>query len=278
MAISFPDGAWTGGRSGNEVYKVAYYMNVGLRDGQEDCIFVNGSVFQEKKFEAVAVQDLGKELLLFAVCDGMGGHAKGEWASRFVCEKLKENYRDLRFSRDSTELLVEKIQNQIENEMVSDSGTTIAGVVLEGGRAHIFNVGDSRVYKITKGGIFYMSHDHSLVQSSVDHGDISPDEAFAHPYKNVIEFGIGDVFRNEWAKGGKAVHITEDLLGADEWYLVCSDGVNDVMRDQEIYAILRDDPLGGLSAFVGSLEERMKDNFSFILVAGEEAGQGSGCA
>lgn len=253
------------------MHKVAYYMNIGQRDGQEDCIFVDGRVFQERKFDAVAVQEVAGERALFAVCDGMGGHAKGEWASRFVCEKLKEHYRDLDFSRSSTEFLIEKIQNQIENETANGSGTTVAGVVLEKDRAHIFNVGDSRVYKITGGGIFYMSHDHSLVQGSVDRGDITPEQAFTHPYKNVIEFGIGDVFRNEWAGGGKAVHITEDRLGADEWYLICSDGVNDVMRDHEIFDVLRDDPFSGLSAFIGSLEERMKDNFSFIVVAGQDS-------
>jgi serine/threonine protein phosphatase PrpC len=245
-------------------------MNVGLRDGQEDCIFVNGTIVQERKFASVAVQEIGDGLLLCAVCDGMGGHDRGEWASRFVCEKLKEHYRGLDFSRNSTELLIERIQNQIENETANGSGTTVAGVVLEKDRAHIFNVGDSRVYKITGGGIFYMSHDHSLVQGSVDRGDITPEEAFTHPYRNVIEFGIGDVFRSEWAGGGKAVHIAEDRLGAGEWYLICTDGVNDVMRDHEMYDVLRGDPFGRLSAFIGSLEERMKDNFSFILVAGPD--------
>jgi serine/threonine protein phosphatase PrpC len=249
------------------LYKIAYYMNIGSRDGQEDCIFVDGRVFQESIFEKVSVKDIRKAKALFAVCDGMGGHAKGEWASRFVCEKLKTNLRKFEFSRDATGFLLEKIQNQIENEMVGNSGTTIAGVALERDRAEIFNVGDSRVYKITRTGMMCMSHDHSLVQSGVDRGDIPPDEAFAHPHKNVIEFGMGDVFRNEWAKGDKVSHIRADLFGADEYYLICTDGVNDVLMDDEMYDMLRVDPFGKLAGFVESLKRRMKDNFSFILIA-----------
>ncbi len=252
------------------MYKVAYYMNVGSRDSQEDCIFVDGKVFQENSFEKVAVGKSRKSNVLFAVCDGMGGHSRGEWASKFVCEKLRVNLRNFHSSRNGAEFLVEKIQNQMENEMVGNSGTTIAGVALRGDRAEIFNAGDSRVYKITRGGIVYMSHDHSLVQSGVDRGEISPDEAFTHPYKNVIEFGLGDVFKNEWAKGDRATYGRDDYLGEDEYYLICTDGVNDVLRDEEMYDLLDGDPFGGLSVFVESLKERMKDNFSFILIARHE--------
>ncbi len=245
-------------------------MNIGLRDSQEDCIFVDGKVFQERSFPKVAVAKKRKDNVLFAVCDGMGGHSRGEWASRFVCEKLKENLRNFHSSRNSVEFLIEAIQNKMENEMVSNSGTTIAGVALRDDRAEVFNAGDSRVYKITGGGITYVSHDHSLVQSGIDRGDISPAEAFAHPYKNVIEFGMGDVFKDAWARGDRATYRKDDYLAEGEYYLICTDGVNDVLRDEEMDKILDGDPFGNLSALVEFLKERMKDNFSFILVARRE--------
>ncbi|HWR57383.1 MAG TPA: protein phosphatase 2C domain-containing protein [Thermodesulfovibrionales bacterium] len=248
------------------MFTVAYYMNMGLRDGQEDCIFVNGAVFQQNKFEGIAVRRIKKEKALFAVCDGMGGHSRGEWASRFVCEKLKTGLKYPGFSRDAVELLMENIQNWIENEMVDNSGTTVAGVAMKGSESIIFNAGDSRVYKITKGDIQYMSHDHSLVQRSVDLGYISQKDAFSHPHKNVIEFGIGDVFKIEWAEGAREVCIREDVLGSEEYYLICSDGVNDVLRDEEILETLSPDPLKGCDELVARAAKRMKDNLSFILI------------
>jgi len=246
--------------------RVAYYMNIGLRDGQEDCIFVNGKVFQERMFERVGAITTEETRGVFAVCDGMGGHSRGEWASKFVCGALQDSLGHFQYSREFIEHLTEGIQNRIENETVENSGTTVAGVVLEGGNAIIFNAGDSRVYKITKKNLLYLSHDHSLVQYYVDIGYLSRDEAFSHQHKNVIDFGIGDVFKADWAEGPKKIHIRDDVLGRDECYLICTDGLNDVMKDDEIFASLHPDPFERLSGFVNTLEERMKDNVSFILI------------
>lgn len=247
------------------MYTVAYYMNIGKRDSQEDCIFVNGAVHQQNKPGKVVVKKIKKEKALFAVCDGMGGHSKGEWASRFVCERLKAFLKEPAFSGDPVDLIVERIQNQIENEMVDNSGTTIAGVAIDNDKSTIFNAGDSRVYKITGKDIHYMSHDHSLVQSSVDRGLISQQDAFSHPHKNVIEFGLGDVFKGDWADGLRQVYIRHDALGDKEYYLICSDGVSDVLRDEEIFDALHPDPIGKSGDLVDRVVERMKDNFSFIL-------------
>lgn len=248
------------------IYKVAYHMNIGLRDNQEDCVFVNGKVIQENKLKRTGVKRVRGDKALFAVCDGMGGHSKGEWASRFVCQKLKDNLEYFEFSGEYIQGLIEKIQKQAEKEGAGNSGTTVAGVALKGDNARIFNAGDSRVYKITGKDIVYMTHDHSLVQSNVDKCYISQDEAFNHPHKNVIEFGIGDIFKNEWDKGDKNVYIKNDVLGADEYYLICTDGVNDVLRDKEIFDILHNNPFERCSEFMEYLNGRMNDNFSFIII------------
>lgn len=247
-------------------YKIAYHMNIGLRGNQEDCIFVNGEIIQEDKLENVKVKAIEGDKALFAVCDGMGGHSKGEWASRFVCTKLNDNLEHFQFSKEFVQDLIGTIQKGMENEGIENNGTTIAGVALEGREAKIFNTGDSRVYKISRQDIIYLSHDHSLVQSGVDQGYISEDETFNHPQKNVIEFGIGGIFKNEWDKGDKKVNIKDDVLGADEHYLICTDGVNDVMRDNEIFDILHNNPLERCSEFIEYLNERKNDNFSFIIV------------
>lgn len=247
-------------------YKVAYYMNIGRRDNQEDCIFINGRIFQKNKFRNAHVMMIRGSRALCAVCDGMGGHAKGEWASRFVCEKLKDYLKHFTFSRDTIQHLFNEIQERIEKEGIKDNGTTVACAILEDGKNIIFNAGDSRIYKITNEAILCISHDHSLVQSIVDKGYLSQDEAFIHPHKNVIEFGIGDVFRRAWSKGDKEVFIKDDVLNKDEYYLICTDGVNDVLRDEEIYDMLYPDPFVRYPEFIECLKERMKDNLSFIVI------------
>ena len=247
-------------------YRVACYMHIGLRGNQEDCIFVNGKVFQSKKFRNTHVRKVKGSTTLFAVCDGMGGHAKGEFASRFVCEKLKEYLKQITFSTEFIRNIFSNIQEQVIKEDIRSSGTTVACIAFENGNAKIANAGDSRVYKITNGDIAYLSHDHSYVQEMVDEGFLSKEQAFDHPHRNVIQFGIGDVFQNQWVSHDQQVYITDDVLDNDVYYMLCTDGVHDILRDNEIQSILYPDPFAHTGNFIECLKERMKDNFSFIIV------------
>ena len=247
-------------------FKIACYMDIGLRETQEDCIFVNGKIYQQNTFKRFSSQTIRGSKGVFAVCDGMGGHTRGEWASRFVCERLREYRRDIACSRENLEGMFKKLQQDIEGENAVNCGTTVACVVSDGGHTMICNTGDSRVYKVTPDDIIYLSHDHSFVQSMVDQGYLSQDDFFRHPNRNVIEFGIGEIFKTKWDRAAKEVYIKNDLLHAGEYYLLCTDGVNDVLKDREIYDILRADPLGRVNELIGSIRQDMKDNFSFILV------------
>jgi serine/threonine protein phosphatase PrpC len=247
-------------------FKIACYMDIGLRENQEDCIFVNGKIYQQNTFKRPSAQTIKGPKALFAVCDGMGGHSKGEWASRFVCQKLKDYRKDFTCSRENLQNVFKKMQLKIEGEASMNCGTTVACVVSDGDHAMICNTGDSRVYKITADGIFCLSHDHSFVQSMVDQGYLSQDDVFRHPNRNVIEFGIGDIFKKRWDRGDSEVYIKDDILHAGEYYLLCTDGVNDVLRDNEIYDILHADPFNRVGEFIGDIRKGMKDNFSFILI------------
>jgi serine/threonine protein phosphatase PrpC len=249
------------------IYNVAYYMNIGLKNDQEDCIFINGRIVQQDdSILHTQIEKIDGSHVLFALCDGIGGHAKGEQASRFVCERLLENFDHFSLSKSSIKSLLGKIQSLIEQEAPEYSGTTVAGTTIKGTRAIIFNAGDSRVYKITRRSILYISHDHSLVQSYIDKGYLTQDEAFKHPNKNVIDFGIGAMFKKAWDNGSKKVYIKNDTLKRAEYYLLCTDGVNDILRDEEIFRILYPDPFSRLYDFIDCLKERMRDNFSFIII------------
>jgi len=246
-------------------YKVGYYMSIGRRNNQEDCIFIDGKILQQDEFKKTHMKKLRGSKHLLAVCDGMGGHSRGEVASRFVCERLKDYLRYFRSSGEVPQPLFRDIQDRIEKEVAGNSGTTVACVALNDGKSVIMNAGDSRIYKIAKGAIAYISHDHSYVQSMLDRGYLSEDEAYGHPHKNVIEFGLGSIFKDIWSGNERQVYVTKDVLKNDEYYLICSDGVNDVLRDDEIYDLLHAGPFDNVEGFTRCLKERMKDNFSFIL-------------
>jgi PPM family protein phosphatase len=251
------------------IYSVAYYTDIGLRENQEDCLFVNGLTVRQDMMKEACIESVTSSEAFFAVCDGMGGHAGGEWASSFVCEKMKGFMKGLSFSDEYVLNMFREIQRDMEKEGMENSGSTTACVMLKGNASKIYNIGDSRVYKITKKEILTLSHDHSLVQSMIDKGEISVYEAKEHPYRHIIEFGLGDVFERQWNTNNKKVYMQDDVLNAKEYYLLCTDGVNDVLSDAEIHDLLSPDPFARFPEFIVRLRNRMKDNTSFVVVGKE---------
>ncbi len=246
--------------------KVAFCMNQGLRSYQQDCIYIDGEIYQVDFMKCPQEKSLDKDTGIFAVCDGMGGLAEGDKASKFVCEKLKG--MDIDFSINAIEKALYQIQKEFEKTDIKWSGTTIAGVYLNGKKAIIFNAGDSRVYKYTSEGLVYLSHDHSYVQELVDEGIISYKEAFYHPERYIVTFGIGDIFSEEW-ESGKRPYLVEDKLKEDELYIICSDGLSDYLTDEEIYYHLYPEPFENFPILIEMLEKVKSDNYSIILVKPE---------
>ena len=112
-------------------------------------------------------------------------------------------------------------------EEFSGMGTTLVAVLVQGRTATFVNVGDSRGYHINRGGITQVTKDHSLVQLMVDRGELSPERAKSYPGKNFITRAVGteptvqmDIFHKELVKG--------------EFLLLCSDGLSNLLDDQEI--------------------------------------------
>ena len=243
-------------------------MDIGLRDTQEDCLLIDGQIVQERRVGIVKGR-IGSAEILLAVCDGMGGHSGGEWASRFVCERLKDFRRTSRFLREATLAKLREIQHELEEEGMASGGSTLACVEMKNNAANIYNIGDSRVYKLTERDISVLSHDHSLVQSMVDKGYLSNDEGRRHPYRNVLEFGLGGVFAKQWRTPGRDTYSCEDVLNEGEYCLLCSDGVCNSLTDNEMHDLLIPDPFGRLNEFVVRLREGMHDNASLILIGNE---------
>ncbi|MCE1179084.1 MAG: protein phosphatase 2C domain-containing protein [Micrococcales bacterium] len=209
---------------------------------------------------------------VFAVCDGMGGHAAGEVASQIVAETLSE-------LADQPELTPAVITRQLAeaNDRLLASvarhpeqagmGTTAAGitVVAGGGGDHwaVFNVGDSRVYRWIAGRLTQVTVDHSEVQELLDAGLITVDEVARHPMRNVITRSLGMD-----PAPSPDVWVFPPFPG--ERFVICSDGLTGELRDDQIKAILEacDDPQSAAESLVrAAVEAGGRDNVTVVVVA-----------
>lgn len=247
--------------------KCTCVMDVGPRSNQEDCLIVDSVIYQEDELNISS--DFTSEMMILAVCDGMGGHAAGEDASRYVCEKLNTIVDFVDFSAESLEKILQAVQGSSNNSLPQGSGTTVAGLIVKDNRVIVYNAGDSRVYKITEDTIKCVSHDHSLVQDLVDQGLIDDDEAFKHPYRNVVNFGIGPAFKK--AKDRYSVFTYEEALDPAASYLICSDGVSDLIQEDGLLNVLGSDPVSTGDRLLKFLKgKKLKDNTTYIIAQIEE--------
>lgn len=243
-------------------------MHLGPRTKQEDCLLDGIDIFQSDDLEEK--KSIDTDFLLLGICDGMGGHDFGETASRFVCEQIKNKFDRTMFSAENVKACLTDIQSATANHLPDNCGTTIAGLMVKDGKTIAFNAGDSRIYKISKAGIDYISHDHSLVQGLVDKAFIEQETATDHPLKNIINFGIGPLFEDEWKN--LKIHIFEESMPENACYLICSDGVNDQMKDQEIFNLLMPSPIeNGNNLLQALLKKGLTDNTSFIILSAGES-------
>jgi protein phosphatase len=170
---------------------------------------------------------------LIAVADGMGGLPAGELASDVVIQALAP-LADPPDDADPLELLtaaVEEGNNQVA-EMVDEyperegMGTTVTALLLAGGRFGLVHVGDSRCYLLHDNTLEQVTRDDTLVQSLVDRGALTPAQARAHPQRSLVTQAVQ----------GRPMTISGGILDAREGdrYLLCSDGLSDVVTNEAI--------------------------------------------
>ena len=218
------------------------------------------------------VNSESSKFLLLAVADGMGGHAKGEEASKIALNAIArtvipELFNDTPF----TELLEKGIQNANQNILdytakypeSSGMGTTSVCAVVKGNEVHLANVGDSRAYVISDDEIRGVTKDHSYVQALVDEGKITQAEAREHPKKNIITKAVGI---------SPSVEADKSILtlGSDESLLLCCDGVIAHLTDEDIHKIINDspDPQSACQKIVDTTNARGgSDNISLIILS-----------
>ena len=226
--------------------EAAVCSSIGHRGNNEDNFYVNGRYMEREQMNnGGQYSDLiTDELQLYAVCDGMGGAEFGEEASLKAVKAL-EKYQKTCPQPDNGDYLSDMIDevsrdiDQISLDKGMDSGScgsTIAMMVLRNDRFRTVHVGDSRVYRLRDGELQRLTRDDSEVQDMVDRGELTPDQAWVHPRKNVITRHLG--MPTEGAKLVPTISARQQMR-ADDRYMICSDGVSDQVHDTVICSILK---------------------------------------
>ena len=224
----------------------------------------------------LADDDMG----LFMVLDGIGGHLAGEVASNLGLNTIKENVRrtltDKRFagnknlSREAqilndSLLLANKVIHEAANSQHEylGMGTTVASLLLGENNIAIAHAGDSRIYLIRENSIKQLTEDHSWVVVQLKRGIITAEEARKSEMKNIITRALG-------AEKLLSPSINELIPFDNDLFLICSDGLTDLISDEEILEIIiksRHDLNHAVQKLIDKANEKGgKDNITVILV------------
>lgn len=203
----------------------------GQRDNQEDSRFPDSDRSSPSQ-------------RFFVVCDGVGGSEKGEVASQTVCSAIGRAMNDIELDGIFTNLDFSKVLDAAydaldrkSNRHNQEMATTLTFACFHDGGCTLAHIGDSRIYHFRRGkGIIYRSEDHSLVNSMVHNGMITPDEAIDSPQKHVITRYMEPIVSDQ-NRCMATVLNTKDICKGD-YILLCTDGVCSQIDDDDITDIL----------------------------------------
>ena len=246
-----------------------------VRENNEDNFFFDGDFMTENTVdEGVKIQaDLSRNFHLFAVCDGMGGLKGGERASAIGVRALGalNIYMPAGSVKAAVDFYAENASNQVyEDSMkIGESGregTTLALLYLSNGKAHVGNVGDSRVYILRSGKLFQLSTDHSPVYQMMKRGELTREQMRKHPKGNVISAFIG--MAKERRPEPYASYFSCEMCREDR-FMICSDGVSDLLSHEEMQRILTEkkEPAAASETLImRALEMGGKDNSTAMVI------------
>jgi serine/threonine protein phosphatase PrpC len=209
-----------------------------IRTNNQDSMFA----FFSTNTSAEEQPDFG----LFIVADGMGGHHDGELASaiatRIIAQHVIENFylpvlKTASPNEDRpliSEVLSEAVQNAntAVSDQIPEGGTTVTSAAVLSDRVYIAHVGDSRAYLVSSEGIEQITRDHSLVQRLIELDQLTPEEAAAHPQRNVLYRAIGQSENLE-------IDAVTRRLPAGSRLLICSDGLWNQVSESNLQQIIQ---------------------------------------
>ena len=217
-------------------------------------------------------------MTLFAVADGMGGHAGGEVASQTAIEAFQREFR----RQPTVDGLAAAVlqanrsvwERSLEDPELRGMGTTLTAAALvatdEGDQLALANVGDSRSYVLRDGELTQLSHDHSVAEELVDRGELSEAEAAIHPHRHILTRALG-------VSSDVDVDVWQMTPTAGDRYLLCSDGLTNEVPEARIAKILATtaDPQEAADTLVRMANDNGgNDNITVVVLdvlVGEEA-------
>ena len=234
-----------------------------LRPRNEDTIAIDDWVMSRPMTQPQVLERIVEKATVCLVADGMGGHAAGDVASRFVAECLTDRGPDAADQTALAELLREVdlalFGLMAERPALAGMGTTVAGVHVTPSALHVFNIGDSRVYRIEDG----------LVQLSTDDtpGPKLADGRTAAHATALLSQSLGGAL----APSEVTPHVLRAPVVAGS-YLICSDGLTDLVSPEAIAACVGADDTATVTAlFEAAMAAGGRDNISIVLVRLREA-------
>lgn len=232
------------------------FSQLGHRDNQEDYLYP----------EIPSPEDN-----IFMVCDGVGGEEGGEKASRLVCKIFSEQLynntdRAVEFTIENFEDVLKHTIDVLRESNLGGAATTMTFVCLNAKGIFAAHVGDSRIYQIRKGnGIVFQSNDHSLVAEYVNAGLITEQEAKVHEQKNIITRALdGKCDEDDYVKA--TVNYLTDIQSGDV-ILLCSDGVTDIVDDDDLIHILTmENPISLRAKMLSDACKESQDNNTAYII------------
>ncbi len=206
-----------------------------VRSNNEDMILAYDRFIRSDAYETTLAPE-SLDRFMVAVADGMGGHNAGEVASEMVLQNLKFYIKDLPKGLSSGAMeeamnaWLQSIHQTVNargrsNKTMSEMGTTLVGLLYYGNRYFWLNCGDSRLYRLRNGQLQQLTTDHSLVNADSE-------KRHSNVITNCIGAGCEDTFID-------MIEFTADVLAGDT-YVLCSDGLNDMVPDEIIRQMLVD--------------------------------------
>ena len=225
---------------------------------------------KEKNDDAVSVSKNKQGAVIGIVCDGVGSHSNAAYSSNFIVSTLEKEWQDLTFANfnNMKNWLYDRIE-KLNTELYTKSkdnqkkmGTTIVAVAIFDNQVVIYNIGDSSAYALTKDNVMtVVTVEDSFVGALISAGAITEEEAKSHPEKHVLTQALA-------TRDNINLHTFIDDLNDYDYFLLCSDGLTNMIEKEEIQNIVRNDELSiAVNKLIDKCVERGGvDNISVAII------------
>ena len=225
---------------------------------------------KEKNDDAVSVSKNKQGAVIGIVCDGVGSHSNASYSSNYIVSTLEKEWQDLTFANfnNMKNWLYDRIE-KLNTELYTKSkdnqkkmGTTIVTVAIFDNQVVVYNIGDSSAYGLTKDNVMnVVTVEDSFVGALISAGAITKEEAKSHPEKHVLTQALA-------TRDNIDLHTFIDDLNNYDYFLLCSDGLTNMIEKEEIQNIVRNDELSiAVNKLIDKCVERGGvDNISVAII------------